>query len=134
VVSVFGRSASRLIVTPTLTAGIRGTGVYTEVMPDQRSYFCNCYGTVDVSARGDKTLSVSSYHQSFWGEVEPKGGRLLTPAGAINHTDEELEFLGRLLGQQTAWQLAGKKGVKDGKGYMEDRPGQVHPAMLPLPR
>ncbi|MDP2021283.1 MAG: iron dicitrate transport regulator FecR, partial [Hydrogenophaga sp.] len=56
VVSVFGRSASRSIVTPTLTAGIRGTGVYTEVMPDQRSYFCNCYGTVDVSARGDKTL------------------------------------------------------------------------------
>lgn len=134
VVSVFGRSASRSIVTPTLTAGIRGTGVYTEVMPDQRSYFCNCYGTVDVSARGDKTLSVSSYHQSFWGEVEPKNGRLLTPAQAINHSDEELEFLGRLLGQPTAWQIAGKKGVKDGKGYMEDRPGQMHPAAGPLPR
>jgi hypothetical protein len=87
-----------------------------------------------VSARGDKTLSVSSYHQSFWGEVEPKNGRLLTPAQAINHSDEELEFLGRLLGQPTAWQIAGKKGVKDGKGYMEDRPGQMHPAAGPLPR
>lgn len=131
VVSVFGRSASRSIVTPTLTAGIRGTGVYTEVMPDQRSYFCNCYGTVDVNARGDKTLSVSSYHQAFWGEVEPKNGRLLTPAKAINHTDEELEFLCRLLGQQTAWQRAGKKGVKDGQGYMEQQPPHMHPAMPP---
>jgi len=131
VVSVFGRAASRSIVTPTLTAGIRGTGVYTEVMPDQRSYFCNCYGTVDISARGDKTLSVSSYHQSFWGEVAPKGGRLLTPAKAINHSDEELEFLCLLLGQQTAWQRAGKKGVKDGQGYMEQQPAHMHPAMQP---
>lgn len=134
VVSVFGRGSSRTIATPTLTAGIRGTGVYTEVMPDQRTYFCNCYGVVDVSTRGERTLSESSYHQSFWGEVEPKGGRVITPAGAINHTDEELEFLARLINQQTAWQIAGKKGVKDGKGYMESKPDQMHPAMMPPAR
>lgn len=129
VVSVFGRGARRSIVMPTLTAGIRGTGVYAEVFPDQRSYFCNCYGTVEMSARGDRALSQASYHQSFWGEVEPKNGRFLTPAGAINHTDEEVEFLARLVGQQTAWQIEGKKGVKDGMGYMEQRPPQDHPAM-----
>lgn len=129
VVSVFGRGARRSIVMPTLTAGIRGTGVYAEVFPDQRSYFCNCYGTVEMSARGDRALSQASYHQSFWGEVEPKNGRFLTPAGAINHTDEEVEFLARLVGQQTAWQIEGKKGVKDGMGYMEQRQPQDHPAM-----
>ncbi|MDM7950213.1 iron dicitrate transport regulator FecR [Hydrogenophaga sp.] len=134
VVSVFGRGSSRTIATPTLTAGIRGTGVYTEVMPDQRTYFCNCYGIVDVATRGERTLSESSYHQSFWGEVDPKGGRVITPADAINHTDEELEFLARLINQRTAWQIAGKKGVKDGKGYMEDKPGQMHPAMMPPAR
>ena len=134
VVSAFGRSASRTIVTPTLTAGIRGTGVYAEVMPDQRSYFCNCYGTVQMNARGDRALSVSSYHQSFWGEVAPKNGRLLTPADAINHTDEELEFLARLINQRTAWQIASRTGVKDGRGYMENQPGQMHPAMNLLPR
>lgn len=129
VVSVFGRGARRSIVMPTLTAGIRGTGVYAEVFPDQRSYFCNCYGTVEMSARGDRALSQASYHQSFWGEVEPKNGRFLTPAGAINHTDEEVEFLARLAGQQTAWQIEGRKGVKDGMGYMEQRPPQDHPAI-----
>lgn len=129
VVSVFGRGARRSIVLPTLTAGIRGTGVYAEVFPDQRSYFCNCYGTVEMSARGDRALSQASYHQSFWGEVEPKNGRFLTPAGAINHTDEEVEFLARLVGQRTAWQIEGKKGVKDGMGYMEQRPPQDHPAI-----
>jgi hypothetical protein len=42
---------------------------------------------------------------------------VLTSAKAINHTDEELEFLARLAGQRTAWQISGKKGKKDGSGY-----------------
>lgn len=132
VVSVWSKGNKRLIVTPTVTAGIRGTGVYTEIFADQngRSYLCNCYGDVEVSAGDDQVLSHSSYHQSFWGEVSPNGGRMLTPANAINHTDEEVEFLARLIGQRTAWQIAGHKGVHDGKGYMEEVPGQMHPAEM----
>jgi len=131
VASVWGRGTTRQIVTPTLTAGIRGTGVYTEVFPQQsyRSYFCNCYGTVDMNAGPDKTVSKSDYHQSFWGEVEAKNGRYLTPAKAINHTDEELEFLAKLVNQRTAWEIAGRKGVKDGMGYMDPQPPSAHPAM-----
>jgi hypothetical protein len=119
VASVWNRGGNRQIVTPTLTAGIRGTGVYTEVFPQQgfRSYFCNCYGTVDMTAGPEKAVSQASYHQSFWGEAEPRNGRYLTPAEAINHTDEELETLAKLVGQRTAWQIAGKKGTLDGKGY-----------------
>ena len=118
VVSVWGKGTSRAIVMPTMTAGIRGTGVYSEVFPDQRNYFCNCYGTVDLDASGEKALSKAEYHQAFWGEPGPREGRLLTPARAINHSDEELEFLGRLVGQRTAWQIAGRKGSKDGSGTM----------------
>ncbi len=131
VASVWGKGDDRRIVTPTLTAGIRGTGVYTEIFANQdnRSYFCNCYGTVDVQAGPDRTQSQSQYHQAFWGEVVPKNGRSLTPAKAINHTDEELEFLAKLVDQRTAWQIAGKKGVFDGKGYLEERPEWPHPAM-----
>jgi hypothetical protein len=130
VVSVWGKGPTRRIVTPTLTAGIRGTGVYTEVFPEQgmRSYFCNCYGLVDVAAGADRVLSRADYHQSFWGEVQPKKGRFLLPAQAINHTDEELEMLAELVGQPTAWQALGRKGVKDGIGSMEQRPPEAHPA------
>ena len=121
VASVWGRGASRRIVTPTLTAGIRGTGAYTEVFAaqDHRTYFCNCYGTIDMAAGADRTVSVSQYHQSFWGEPQPRDGRSLTPARAINHTDEEMEFLARLAGQRTAWQVAGRRGTKDGRGSLE---------------
>jgi hypothetical protein len=134
VVSVWGRGGRRQIVTPTLTAGIRGTGVYTEIMADQggRSYFCNCYGIVEMGAGNDRALSQSSYHQAFWGEVAPgKKGRMLTAAPAINHSDEEVEFLARLVNQETAWQRLGTKGVKDGLGFMETRTDQTHPADIP---
>lgn len=131
VISVFGRGAHRTIVTPTLSAGIRGTGVYTEIMDDQggRTYLCNCHGTVDVTAGPDRVVSQASYHQSFWGEPVARNGRFIRPAHAINHSDEELEFLARLIGQRTAWQIAGKKGVRDGKGHMQAQPNLPHPAM-----
>lgn len=121
VVSVWGKGRSRSIILPTLTAGIRGTGVYSEVFADQdnRSYFCNCYGTVDIESDGEKRVSTADYHQAFWGEVEPKAGRKLTPANAINHTDEELEFLAKLIEQRTNWQVLGRKGVKNGSGKAE---------------
>ena len=132
VVSVWGKGPKRLLVTPTLTAGIRGTGVYTEIFAEQnnRAYFCNCYGTVEIASGPDSTTSRTDYHQSFWGEVQPREGRYLTPAAAFNHGDEELEYLARLVDQRTAWQVLGRKGVKDGKGYMQDKPGQLHPAQM----
>ena len=116
VVSVWGRGNSRSIITPTLTAGIRGTGVYTEVLPEQdfRSYFCNCYGTVDLKTADDSTTSVTEYHQAFWADKQGENAMKLSPARAINHTDEELEFLAGLVNQRTAWQISGKKGVKSG--------------------
>jgi hypothetical protein len=121
VASVWNKGGSRSIITPTLTAGIRGTGVYTEVQEnaDGRTYFCNCYGTVDLSSGGSQTVSQAQYHQSFWSQTQ---GAPLSPALAINHSDEELEFLAQLINQRTAWQIAGKKGNKDGKGKMSEAP------------
>ena len=127
-----GKGTSRQIVTPTLTAGIRGTGVYTEIFATEnnRSYFCNCYGTVSMTSGEDRTLSQASYHQAFWGEPQPVRGRTLTPAPAINHTDDELEYLAHLVDQQTAWEGMGKKGVKDGRGLMDADPARMHPAEM----
>lgn len=118
VVSVWGRGPERSIALPTATAGIRGTGVYTEVFADQgnRGYLCNCYGTIDLLAGNEKLVSTATYHQSFWAEPALRDGRMLTPAAAINHTDEELEFLAGLVNQRTAWQIAGRKGDSKSKG------------------
>ena len=119
IVSVWGKGPTRQIFTPTMTIGIRGTGVYTEIFAEQdnRSYFCNCYGTVQLNAGNDSLIYKSEYHQAYWGEIAARDGHSLTPAKAINHSDEELEFLARLVNQRTAWQITGKKGTKDHSGY-----------------
>lgn len=121
VASVWGKGVDRSIVLPTLTAGIRGTGVYAEILADQgdRNYFCNCYGTVDVGAGTERQVSQADYHQAFWADATPNAeGKFLTPAGALNHSDEELEFLAGLVGQRTSWQVTGRKGSRDGSGSM----------------
>jgi hypothetical protein len=120
VASVWGKGVNRSIVMPTLTAGIRGTGVYAEVFADQgdRNYFCNCYGTVDIGAGSEKRVSQADYHQSYWADANAREGKFLTPASALNHSDEELEFLAGLIDQRTAWQIAGRKGSRDGSGSM----------------
>ena len=119
VASVWSRGPDRRIVTPTMTAGIRGTGVYVEVLAaeDFRSYFCNGYGTVDIAAGSDRTVSTSTYHQSFWAEASPRAGHTLFPAPAIRHSDEEMEMLAALVQQRTAWQISGRKGARDGSGH-----------------
>ncbi|MDP3310446.1 MAG: iron dicitrate transport regulator FecR [Polaromonas sp.] len=120
VASVWGKGVNRAIVMPTLTAGIRGTGVYAEIFADQgdRNYFCNCYGTVDLDAANEKQVSQADYHQAFWADATARDGKFLSPARALNHSDEELEFLAGLVAQRTAWQIAGRKGNKDGSGRM----------------
>lgn len=120
VASVWGKGVNRSIVMPTLTAGIRGTGVYAEIFADQgdRNYFCNCYGTVDLDAASEKQVSQADYHQAFWADATARDGKFLSPARALNHSDEELEFLAGLIDQRTSWQIAGRKGNKDGSGKM----------------
>ena len=121
VASVWGKGSSKSIVTPTLTVGIRGTGLYTEVMPtlDDRTYFCNCYGTVDLDASGSQKLSEARYHQSFFAEKAlTQNNSRLRPTGLYNHTDEEMEFLASLINQRTFWQIAGRRGNTDGSGTM----------------
>lgn len=118
-VSVWGKGPQRRISTPTMTAGIRGTGVYTEVFPEQdnRSYFCTCYGVVDLEASTERKLVEAEYHIAYWGEPTARNGLLLTPGPLLNHTDEELEYLAQLVNQRTTWQITGRKGAKDGSSY-----------------
>ena len=79
---------------------------------------------MDSPEAGDRTVSESTYHQSFWAEASPRKGQSLFPAPAINHTDEEMEMLAALVRQRTAWQISGMKGPKDGRGYQyKKRPG-----------
>lgn len=101
VLAVFGRGA-RDIETPTVTVGVRGTGVYVESDPEQ-TYFCTCYGTVDLSARNDRASreTIKTSHHDSPRYILGKGaaGRLIRPAPFVNHTDMELTLIETLVGR-----------------------------------
>jgi hypothetical protein len=123
--AVFGKGNQRRVITPTLTAGIRGTGLYVEAEPI-RSYFCNCYGTIDLVAGAGRVTTTTDYHDSFWASsIMPKDGKNIWPSPPRNHTDEELETLARVLSLTTAWQTM-PADVR--KRKMDEKGGAYAPA------
>lgn len=105
VLSVFGARGPgqvHTVNTTTATIGIRGTGLYAESESDY-SYVCTCYGTVDLSAQADSTVSerITSKHHDAPRYIltTPDGGKLITPAPVKNHTDEELMLIEALVGR-----------------------------------
>lgn len=99
--SVFGKSRHQL-VTATSTVGIRGTGIYTEVDPDE-TYLCTCYGVVDVNSNQDKssktTVQATHHDRPLYivGKAQP--GNAIRPAPMKNHTDQELMLIEELVGR-----------------------------------
>ncbi|MDP9140913.1 MAG: hypothetical protein M3O62_09000 [Pseudomonadota bacterium] len=103
---------------PTVTVGIRGTGVYMEVEPD-RTYLCTCYGQTLLSAVADANVSetvTAQHHDGRYIYAKPVNGRLIEPAPFINHTDLELMMLESLVGREVPFAL----GEKDYQGPRRD--------------
>jgi len=92
--SVFGKG-KRQITTTVATIGIRGTGCYIEA-DERKSYFCLCFGSVDLSPVNGQTVSYSTTHHEkpLWIE----DGRTM-PATVMNHTDAEVIMLEALVGR-----------------------------------
>jgi hypothetical protein len=93
--SVFGKGGRRQILTPTATIGIRGTGCYIET-DATRSYFCLCFGAVELSPVNGKTVNYSTTHHEkpLWIE-----NGTTKSAMVVNHTDAEVIMLEALVGR-----------------------------------
>jgi len=98
--SVFGKRSHRLD-TPIATIGIRGTGVYVEVEPEQ-DYVCTCYGVTEVAAQGDPaSMSVveSGHHEARYIVKSGASDERVRQAPFKNHTDDELTLIESLVGR-----------------------------------
>lgn len=97
---VFGKGGPRILRTRTVTAGIRGTGIYVEASSIM-TYFCTCYGTVDlecVTYKSKKEVRSTNHQANFvYGKVD--SGRSIVDAPVVNHTNAELMELERMVGR-----------------------------------
>jgi len=103
--AVFGkrRSGRVTLATPTVTAGIRGTGCYTEVR-DEGVYFCTCFGAIELtSGNGQQELVVASHHDARMVMRDAGTGSSIIPSSVGRHTDTEMDGLEKLVGRRAPW-------------------------------
>ena len=90
------------------TIGIRGTGAYVEVLP-QETYFCLCYGEAVITGpqMAERTVVTKHHEQPLL--LKESGGTLRAePGGFRNHTDEELVMLEKLVGRESPFMKDGQ--------------------------
>jgi hypothetical protein len=115
ILSVFGKGA-KTIQTSTATIGIRGTGCYIEdegTGAKARTYFCLCYGSVDLTPKAApheaESYTTTHHDKPMYVLNDMKMAKMMVPAEVINHTDEELTLLEGLVGRVTPFYGTGKK-------------------------
>ena len=98
ILSVFTRKKYTLRTLSALI-GIRGTGVYLET-DSIKTYVCTCYGTSHLQVKDAPEINetVTTLHHD-----QPRfiysGEKRIDPAPVINHSDQELILLERLVGR-----------------------------------
>lgn len=100
--SVFGEGEEPTVETPTLIAGVRGTGFYIEADP-RRSYICTCYGTIEIIARKapEHRQTVTAHHHEMARYVHAPGAEVIIEEAPMrNHTDAELILLESMVGRK----------------------------------
>jgi len=98
---VFGTGTRvRTISAPVVTAGLRGTGVYTEIRSARETYLCTCYGQLELDAlQLERKEIVTADHHSARVVALNQGRGNIRTAPMVNHSDHELIMLESLVGR-----------------------------------
>jgi len=107
VLSVFSKKPVQ-IRAANASIGIRGTGAYLEVLPDE-VYFCLCYGDAVVAGphMADKLVHTTHHEQPL--VIRMDGSAMTAQPGPFrNHTDAELVMLEALCGREPPFMKDGK--------------------------
>jgi len=96
---VFGKGR-KTIQSPTVTLGIRGTGLFLKVEP-HNTYFCTCYGETEIYTHDKPQLQfVSTTHHTAYSINHNVEQPKVFSDTMKYHTDEELHYLESLVGRK----------------------------------
>lgn len=93
VMAVFG-GGNHGVSTPNMTAGIRGTGIFT-LVKDGKTYFCTCHGETVVEAHGKSTVLKATHHKMVW--ITPT--KVKHAMEMRGHEDHEIVALEAMVGR-----------------------------------
>lgn len=104
VLSVYD-DAKATLKTKTVTAGIRGTGMYVEIMDNAKTtYLCACYGKIGYEFNSENGLKVKEvatvrHDEPLYFKEQGNGTVKWEEAEVINHTDDELREIEAMAGR-----------------------------------
>ena len=101
--ATFGRNRPRNLYTPTVTIGIRGTGIYVQANPLE-TYACNCFGAVEMyspqtGAMMERVQVMAENHQARRIHRDAQSGMRIARAPFERHTSEEIIRLEAVAGR-----------------------------------
>ena len=116
ILSVFARK-KRTLRTLSALIGIRGTGVYIETDSD-KTYVCTCYGTsyMQVIDSPEINETVTTLYHDQPRSIYSREKRI-DHAPVINHSDQELILLERLVGRVPPFVKQQRDGGRGSNGY-----------------
>jgi hypothetical protein len=99
------------VSTPTVLAGVRGTVLFVNVFSDDRAYFCDCNGKIDImdSKSMNQLQTVESVHHTAFTIQRAGTGVQMTRAKLLYHTDSDILRMAKRFPQET-------KTFKESKG------------------
>ncbi len=94
--AVFGPSKKpRHLVSPTVTIGIRGTGLFLQ-QDTKSSYYCTCYGSTSINSSHQQRQLTTTHHGSI---NISNSGEITDNGKLLHHDDDELRLLESLVGR-----------------------------------
>ena len=116
ILSVFARK-KRTLRTLSALIGIRGTGVYIETDSD-KTYVCTCYGTsyMQVIDSPEINETVTTLYHDQPRSIYSREKRI-DHAPVINHSDQELILLERLVGRVPPFVKLQRDEGRESNGY-----------------
>lgn len=105
--ATFRPGAPRQLTAPTVTIGIRGTGIYLDTSPEM-TYFCTCFGETEMAAPDGSlvgsVIATAERHQARRMQRDGTGAMRMAAAGMEGHTSEEMAQLETLVGRPNPFQ------------------------------
>jgi len=92
------------ILTPSVTAGIRGTSFYIKVEDELNTYICACNGSLELSSNNNENfISKSNHHKAF--RFTKSGDNVeIESALLLYHNDSSMNAVAKNIGFTIDWE------------------------------
>ncbi len=101
---VIGSNEQFQIITPTATAGIRGTAFYIKVEDKFNTYICTCNGSLTLYGKDiDNFISTSAHHKAYR-FIKSGNDVQVESATLLYHDDPKMNSVAKVIGATIRWE------------------------------